>query len=33
MQLRGMPRDFSWEAQVDRYEDLYAAIMADLQLA
>ena len=33
MQLRGMAQDFSWEAQVDRYEDLYAAIMADLQLA
>ena len=33
MQLRGMAKDFSWEAQVDRYEDLYAAIMADLQLA
>lgn len=32
LQLRGMAEDFSWEAQVTRYEDLYAAIMGDLQL-
>jgi starch synthase len=33
MQLRGMEKDFSWDAQVTRYEDLYAAIMGDLLLA
>lgn len=29
MQLAGMERDFSWEAQVGRYEDLYAAMLAE----
>lgn len=33
MQLEGMRRDFSWDAQVRRYEDLYAAVMAEMQSA
>ncbi|MEM6673748.1 MAG: glycogen synthase [Planctomycetota bacterium] len=31
LQLRGMGRDFSWDAQVRRYEDLYAAVMAEMR--
>lgn len=29
MQQAGMREDFSWEAQITRYEDLYAAILAE----
>jgi starch synthase len=33
MQVRGMRMDFSWDVQVRRYEDLYAALMAEMQSA
>ena len=33
MQVRGMRQDFSWDGQVRRYEDLYAAVMAEMQSA
>ncbi|MEM9380762.1 MAG: glycogen synthase [Planctomycetota bacterium] len=33
MQDRGMRQDFSWDGQVQRYEDLYAAVMAEMQSA
>jgi glycogen synthase len=33
MQVRGMRMDFSWDVQVRRYEDLYAAVMAEMQSA
>ncbi len=33
MQVRGMRVDFSWDVQVRRYEDLYAAVMAEMQSA
>lgn len=29
LQARGMARDFSWDVQVQAYEDLYAAILAE----
>ena len=29
LQASGMARDFSWDVQVQVYEDLYAAILAE----
>lgn len=33
MQQAGMRRDFSWDVQVRRYEDLYAAVLAEYRTA